>query len=85
MLRGLSPGLLRLSLYLKGVNMKAWTIKQLHDQLAVDLTCCHTTHERIMVKAIGGKEIREKAIQWAKERKLTPGEVAIASLYGYHA
>jgi hypothetical protein len=63
--------------------MKSWTIKQLHEQLAVDLTHCHTTHEQIMVKAIGGKEIREKAIQWAKERKLTPAEVAIASQYGY--
>jgi hypothetical protein len=65
--------------------MKPWTIKQLHEQLVVDLTHCHTKHEQIMVKAIGGKEIREKAIQWAKERKLTPAEVAIASQYGYMA
>lgn len=65
--------------------MQPWTIKQLHEQLSVALTYCHTTHERIMVKAIGGKEIREKAIQWAKERKLTPAELAIASQYGYIA
>jgi len=63
--------------------MQNWTIKQLKEQLTKDLAMCQTTHERIMVKAIGGKEIREKAIQWAKERKLTPFEVAIASEYGY--
>ena len=60
-----------------------WTIKQLKEALDRDLTVCQTNHERIMVKAICGKEIREKAIQWAKERKLTPMEVAIAQEYGY--
>ena len=60
-----------------------WTIKQLKEALDRDLTMCQTSHERIMVKAICGKEIREKAIQWAKERKLTPMEVAIAQEYGY--
>lgn len=60
-----------------------WTIKQLQEQLERDLTMCQTSHERIMVKAICGKEIREKAIEWAKQRKLTPMEIAIASQYGY--
>jgi hypothetical protein len=63
--------------------MKSWTIKQLHEQLTIDLSYCQTTHERIMVKAISGKEIREKAIEWSKIRKLTPAEVAIASEYGF--
>ena len=40
-------------------------------------------HEKIMCKAIAGKEIREKAILWASTRKLTPSEVAIASEYVY--
>lgn len=65
--------------------MKAWTIKQLNDAMIRDMTQCQTEHERIMVKAIGGKEIREKAIQWSKNRKLTPCEVAIATQYGYVA
>lgn len=60
-----------------------WTIKQLEETLQNDLLQCHTEHERIMVKAIGGKEIREKAQEWAKVRKLTPVELAIAQKYGY--
>ncbi len=63
--------------------MQHWTIKQLKEQLTKDLAMCQTTHEQIMVKAIGGKEIREKAIEWEKSRKLTPAEIAIASEYGY--
>jgi hypothetical protein len=50
-----------------------------------DLQSCHTAHERMMVKALGGKEIREAAIAFAQTRKLTPGEIAIASQYGYRA
>lgn len=65
------------------MKLTAWTIKQLEEALTEDLTKCHTEHERIMVKAIGGREIREKAEEWAKVRKLTPFEVAIASKYGY--
>lgn len=63
--------------------MKTWTIKQLKDQLIKDLALCQTSHEQIMVKAISGKEIREKAIEWAKTRKLTPAEIAIAQEFGY--
>jgi hypothetical protein len=44
---------------------------------------CQTKHEQIMVKAISGKEIREKAIEWSKTRKLTPLEIAIASEFGF--
>lgn len=63
--------------------MKAWAIKQLYEVMQHDLTMCHTAFERSMVKAISGKEIRERAIEWSKVRKLTPGEVAIAQEYGY--
>lgn len=63
--------------------MQAWTIHQLKDAMINDLAQCHTNHERIMLKAIAGKEIREKAYEWAKKRKLTPGEIAIAQEYGY--
>lgn len=63
--------------------MQTWTIKQLKEKLIQDLTMCQTELERSMVKAIGGKEIREKAIEWAKSRKLTPAEIAIASEFGY--
>lgn len=64
-------------------NTPSWTIKQLKEALDRDLSLCQTNHERIMVKAISGKDIREKAIEWAKIRKLTPSEVAIAQEYGY--
>lgn len=68
----------------KAMNeLTPWTIKQLEDALQHDLIMCQTEHERIMVKAIGGKEIREKAQAWARVRKLTPAEVAIAQKYGY--
>lgn len=63
--------------------MKAWSIKQLHDALVLDLGKCNNKFEQTMVKAIGGKEIREKAQEWAKKRKLTPAETAIASMYGW--
>lgn len=64
-------------------TLTPWTVKQLEEALQRDLGMCQTQHERIMVKAIGGKEIREKAQEWAKVRKLTPAEVAIAQKYGY--
>ncbi len=63
--------------------MQSWTIKQLYEAMEQDLNKCQTSHERIMVKAICGKEIREKAYEWVKERKLTPIEVSIAQGFGY--
>ena len=60
-----------------------WTVTQLYAAMQRDLADCHTKHERIMVKAMGGKEIRLHAQAWAQVRKLTPGEVAIASQFGY--
>jgi len=63
--------------------MQPWTIKQLKDKMMEDLNACHSDLERSMVKAIGGKEIREKAIEFSKVRKLTPCELAIASEFGY--
>lgn len=63
--------------------MQAWNIKQLYVALQNDLQQCNNAFERSMVKAIGGKEIREKAEQWSKDRKLTPVEVAIAKEFGY--
>lgn len=63
--------------------MQAWNIKQLYASMQNDLQQCNNAFERSMVRAIGGKEIREKAEQWSKERKLTPIEVAIAKEFGY--
>lgn len=63
--------------------MKEWNLKQLADAMARDIAQCGTPHERVMVRAIGGKEIRERAEQIAAVRKLTPGEIAIASQYGF--
>ena len=63
--------------------MKAWSIRHLQEKLQQDLLLCNSDFERSMVKAIGGKEIRETAYKYAAERKLTPCEFAIASQYGY--
>lgn len=63
--------------------MHAWNIKQLENSLQEDLLLCNNEFERSMVKAIGGKEIREKAIQLSMERKLTPSEEVIARKYGH--
>lgn len=63
--------------------MEAWNVKQLKDALIKSLASCTSPHEVTMCKAIGGKEIREKAIQWSAERRLTPSEVAIAKEFGY--
>lgn len=66
-------------------TLPAWSIKQLQEKLLNDLAVCQTQLERDCCKAIGGKEIREKAYEWVKQRKLTPLEVAIAEQYGYRA
>ena len=63
--------------------MKHWNIKQLYEAMQNDLQACHTAFERGMVKAVCGKEIREKAVEFSKTRKLTPMEVAIAQGFGY--
>ena len=63
--------------------MKTWNIEKLQEKLKEDLNLCTTNHEKIMVKAIGGKEIREFAIELAKSRKLTTREIFIASNYGF--
>ena len=63
--------------------LPTWSIKQLQQSLLNDLAQCHTQLERDCCKAIGGKNIRETAYEWAKQRKLTPLEVAIAEQYGY--
>lgn len=63
--------------------MQSWNIKQLYEAMQSDMQQCNNAFERSMVKAICGKEIREKAERWSKERKLTPMEVAIAREFGY--
>ena len=64
-------------------RLQAWNIKQLQAAMAEDLQQCNNDFERSMVLILGGREIREKAEQWARERKLTPIEVTIAREYGY--
>lgn len=66
-------------------QLKEWTVHQLQAALMRDLGQCQTDLERIMVRSIGGKELRLKAEAWAQVRQLTPGEVAIAQQYGYRA
>jgi len=63
--------------------MKAWNIKQLHEAHLADLALCHTATERQMCSAISGAEIRKCAEEFASYRRLTPGEIAIAEMFGY--
>lgn len=58
-------------------KLKPWNIKQLYNAMLCDLNACQTDLERSMVKTICKKEIREKANEFKKIRKLTPFEMAI--------
>ena len=64
-------------------TLEPWSLRQLEEAMQRDLRMCHTEHERIMCKAICGREIRKYAEQFTSKRKLTPGEYAIASKYGF--
>ena len=61
--------------------LKPWTVTQLYHAMQEDLAMCNDSFERGNVKAICGKEIREFAE--SLDRKLTPGELAIAQSFGY--
>jgi propanediol dehydratase small subunit len=63
--------------------MQVWNIKQLYEAMQCDLLLCNNDFERSTVKAVCGKHIRETAINFAKTRKLTPIELAIAEEFGY--
>jgi len=58
-------------------KIKPLNIKQLYTAMLCDLNSCQTDFERSMVKTICKKEIREKAKEFKKIRKLTPIEMAI--------
>ncbi len=58
-------------------RIEPWTLGQLWIELQNDLKQCQTEGERINCAAIGKREIREKAIEFGRERKLTPGEESI--------
>ena len=58
-------------------KIKPWNIKQLYNAMLCDLNSCQTDFERSMVKTICKKEIKEKANDFKKIRKLTPVELAL--------
>lgn len=58
-------------------KLKPWNIKQLYNAMLCDLNACQNDFERMMCKIICKKEIREKAKEFKKIRKLTPVEMAI--------
>ena len=62
---------------------KAWSLNQLHFAMLKDIESCNTQLEINTVKSICGKEIRAKAEEFSKARKLTPCEVVIASEFGF--
>ena len=63
--------------------MEAWSIRHLNRAMMNNLAQCQTEFERINVRAVCGREIRQKADEWSRIRKLTPGEVAIAESFGW--
>jgi len=58
-------------------ELKPWNIKQLYNSMLEDLNSCQTDFERMMCKTICKKEIKEKAKEFKKIRKLTEIELAI--------
>lgn len=58
-------------------KLEPWNIKQLYSAMLADLEACQTDLERMLCSTICKKEIREKAKEFAKTRKLTPYEVSI--------
>ena len=58
-------------------RLTPWTIKQLYDSMLEDLNLCQTDLERQLCETLCKKEIREKAKEFKKTRKLTPVEIAI--------
>jgi len=58
-------------------KLEPWNIKQLYSAMLTDLEACQTDLERMMTETICKKEIREKAKEFSKTRKLTPCEIAI--------
>jgi len=58
-------------------KLKPWTIKQLYSAMLTDLKECQTNLERELTLSICKKEIRDKAKEFSKTRKLTPVEISI--------
>ena len=62
----------------------SWTLHQLQQSLIDELRDPSlTTTERLNIEAVCGKEIRLKAIEIAKNRKLNQREYSIAEKHGY--
>jgi hypothetical protein len=57
--------------------MASHTLQSLAAAMRKDLEACRTEGERINVRAICGREIREKAWKIEESRKLTDGETQI--------
>lgn len=58
-------------------------IPELYEALQKNLAMCHTQLERDCCKAIGGKELRERAKAIRSYRTLTSYEKRLAAEFGY--
>jgi hypothetical protein len=58
-------------------KLKPWNLKQLYEAHLRDLEDCCAEHEKMMCKTLNFKEMREKALEIKRVRKLTPGEQSI--------
>lgn len=54
-----------------------WTLVALNHAMQNDLKNCTTEHERLCCKTICQREIKDKAFEIRKTRKLTPGEESV--------
>ena len=56
---------------------REWTLTGLNQEMKKDLLKCNTDFEKAMCKTVCKKEIKEKAFEIQKHRKLTPGEISV--------
>ena len=60
-----------------------WTLTAMKRAMLADLQACHTDTERQCCEAVCNIEIRTRAGELASQRRLTPGETAIAETAGW--
>jgi hypothetical protein len=58
-------------------NNGEWTLVALNKAMIDDLDKCQSESERINCRAICEREIKNKAVEITKTRKLTPGEMSV--------
>lgn len=58
-------------------NNGEWTLTALYAAMQGDLAACSSEAERVNCRAVCAKEIKLKAFQLRRTRRLTPGEESV--------